>query len=182
MTRAAAFLDRDGTIVEEADYLADPDGVVLVPGAVEAIRSLRAAGLAVVVVTNQSGIARGLYTVDDYHAVAARLDQMLAAEDALPDATYFCPCHPDFDGPCGCRKPHTLMYETAADELDLDLPASYYVGDKITDVQPGLRLGGRSFLVRTGYGRAHEPEVPDGVEVVDDVSAAAAKIVASQRR
>ncbi|MEM7417848.1 MAG: HAD-IIIA family hydrolase [Gemmatimonadota bacterium] len=182
MTRAAAFLDRDGTILEEAHYLADPDDVVLIPGVVAAIRSLCDAGLAVVVVTNQSGIARGKYTVSDYEAVAARLDRILEAEGVRFDATYYCPCHPDISGPCDCRKPKTGMYETASQELGLDLRSSFYVGDKASDVQPGLALGGRSFLVRTGYGRAHEPEVPDGVEVVDDLPAAAAKIVASRRR
>lgn len=180
--RPAVFLDRDGTVIAEADYLADPDGVELVPGAAEAIRRLRTAGFAVVVVTNQSGIARGLYEESDYHAVARRLDGLLADRGARPDATYYCPHHPDFTGPCECRKPGTGLYRRAARELDLDLGASFYVGDKPTDVEPARILGGTGILVRTGYGAAAESEVPDGVEVVDDVVSAADLVLADGRR
>ncbi len=181
MSRPAAFLDRDGTIVQEAHYLADPDRVVLVPGAVDAIRSLQEAGFAVVVVTNQSGIAKEMYTIDDYHAVAARLRAMLAAEGVAVEATHFCPHHPDVM-PCDCRKPDTGMYEAAAEELDLSVEDSFYVGDKITDVLPAITLGGRGILVRTGYGKEFEDQVPAEVVVADDLPAAAAEIVASTRR
>lgn len=175
--RPAVFLDRDGTVIQEREYLADPAGVRLVPGAAEAIRRLRAAGYAVVIVTNQSGIARGLYRESDYRAVAARLDTMLARAGARPDGTYHCPHHPDLTGPCPCRKPGTGMHRRAAEELGLDLAASVYVGDKPTDVEPGLALGGRGVLVRTGYGRESEAEVPPEVWVVDDLPAAAALIL-----
>src|SRR5690606_8900051 len=104
MTRAAVFLDRDGTIIEEAHYLADPDKVVLVPGAVEALRSLRASGWLLVVVTNQSGIARGLYSEQDFRAVQHRLETLLEAGGVSLDRVLFCPHHPDFDGACECRK------------------------------------------------------------------------------
>jgi D-glycero-D-manno-heptose 1,7-bisphosphate phosphatase len=166
-------MDRDGTIIREEKYLADPDGVMLIPGTVEALRSLREAGFALVVVTNQSGISRGLYTLDDYHAVAARLDQLLEAEGVKPDATRFCPHHPDATGPCDCRKPGTGMHRDAAGTLGLDPARSFYIGDRIRDVQPARELGGRGILVRTGYGRREEADAEDDFTVVDDIGQAA---------
>lgn len=175
--RRAVFLDRDGTVIVEADYLDDPAGVELVPGAGRAIRRLRDAGLAVVVVTNQSGIARGLYGLDDYRAVAARLDARLAELGAPVDGTYFCPHHPDFTGPCACRKPGPGMYRRAARELDLALEGSWYVGDKPTDVLPALRFGGRGILLRTGHGADPEVRAPEGVERAADIVEAVDRIL-----
>lgn len=177
--RPAVFIDRDGTLISERHYLAEPDGVHLVPGAVEALRRLRAAGFALVVVTNQSGIARGLYTLDDYRAVAARLDEVLEGAGVPLDGTRFCPHHPDVTGPCACRKPGTGMYLDAAGELDLDPEASWYVGDKVTDVLPALELRGRGILVRSGYGGEAEAGAPPAVSVVDDFAAAADLILRS---
>lgn len=176
--RPAVFVDRDGTLIVERDYLADPAGVRLVDEAVEALGSLRDAGFALVVVTNQSGIARGLYRLEDYHAVAQRLDAVLGLAGVPMDGTYFCPHHPDYTGPCSCRKPGVGMYVQAAGELGLDLQASWYVGDKITDVLPALALGGQGILVRSGYGRDLEASAPRGVTVVDDLSAASGLILA----
>lgn len=177
--RAAVFLDRDGTLIQEADYLADPDGVVLIEGVIEALRRLRAAGFTLVVVTNQSGIARGLYDESDYRAVAARLDRVLEAAGVAVDATYHCPHHPDHSGACECRKPGLGMHRRAARDLGLDLRRSVYVGDKLTDVLPAEETGGRGYLVRTGYGGRVEPSaVPEGVEIVDDLSAAVDHILA----
>jgi D-glycero-D-manno-heptose 1,7-bisphosphate phosphatase len=179
--RGAVFVDRDGTLMVERYYLADPDGVRLVPGSVKALSALREAGFALVVVTNQSGLARGLYSLDDYRAVARRLDQLLSDAGAPVDATYYCPHHPDVTGPCDCRKPDTGMYVRAATELGLDLADSWYVGDKVTDVLPAGSLGGRGIMVRTGYGREQEGDAPPGVAVVDDLAAAASLILADQR-
>jgi D-glycero-D-manno-heptose 1,7-bisphosphate phosphatase len=176
--RAAVFLDRDGTVVEERDYLADPAHVRLLPGAGNAIRRLRGAGLPVVLVTNQSGIARGLYRLEDYRAVQARVEELLHAEDADVDATFYCPHHPDFTGPCDCRKPGPGMYRAAGRELSLAPERSWFVGDKVTDVRPASLFGGRGILVRTGYGREEEGRAPEGVVVVDDLSAAADVILA----
>lgn len=175
--RRAIFLDRDGTVMIERDYVSDPDLVSLVPGAATAIKRFKEAGYAVVLVTNQSGIARGMYTEDDYRAVAARLDALLAAEDASPDATFYCPHHPDFTGPCTCRKPGTDMYRWAADRLGLSLADSVYVGDKISDVLPGVALGGRSILVLTGHGVSERGLLPAGVAVAEDLLGAAALIL-----
>ncbi len=171
------FLDRDGTLILERDYLADPEGVEPIPGALEALATLRSAGFALVIVTNQSGIARGLYGEAEYEAVTTRLLEILEDAGAAVDAVYHCPHHPDLTGPCPCRKPATGMHERAAADLDIDLAASWYVGDKRSDVLPAIALGGRGILVRTGYGREEEPSVPDGVDVEDDLAAAARRIV-----
>jgi D-glycero-D-manno-heptose 1,7-bisphosphate phosphatase len=170
--RPAVFLDRDGTVIADADYLADPARLTLIPGADAAIRRLRDAGFPVIVVTNQSGIARGLYSEADYHAVAARLDEVLRGSGAPADATYFCPHHPDFDGPCECRKPGTGLYLRAAREHGLDPAASWYVGDKLSDVLPARSLGGQGILVRTGYGAESEDRLPPGFRVADDLAGA----------
>jgi len=178
----AVFVDRDGTLLVERHYLSDPAGVELIPGAAAALARLRELGYALVVVTNQSGIALGRYSLADYRGVAARVDQILADKGVPADGTYFCPHHPDVTGPCPCRKPGTGMYVQAAGELGLDLARSWYVGDKVTDVLPAMSLGGRGVLVRTGYGREHEDDVPAGVSVVDDLGAAARLIAESGGR
>ena len=145
--RAAVFLDRDGTIVRDTHYLARPDDVELLPGAAAAIRRLNERAIPVVVVTNQSGIARGYLTAGDYELVRLRLDALLAAAGAHVDATYHCPHHPDVTGPCDCRKPGTLLYERAAAEHGLDLGRSLFVGDRWRDVAPALAFGARGVLV-----------------------------------
>jgi len=116
MTRAV-FLDRDGTIVEDNGFLHEPGKVKLLPGAAAAIRCLNQAGYLVVVVTNQSGIARGLYTTEEYTAVQRRLGELLTAHGAVIDGSYFCPHHPQFTGPCECRKPGTKLFRDANDAL-----------------------------------------------------------------
>ncbi len=176
--RPAVFLDRDGTVVEEVKYLADPARVVLIPGALEALAALRAAGYALVVVTNQSGIARGFFSEEDYHAVARRLDELLAGAGLVLDATHFCPHHPEISGACDCRKPATGLHRKAAEELGLDLTRSYFVGDRVLDLLPALELGGEGILVRTGYGRREEEELPAVFVAVDDLLHAAGWILA----
>lgn len=177
--RPAVFVDRDGTIIAEKSYLADPARVELIPGSAEALRRLRDAGFALVVVTNQSGIARGLYGEEDYAAVAARLDEILAEYGAVPDETRYCPHHPDVTGPCDCRKPDTGMHRRAAERLGLDPARSYFVGDKVSDVLPSGVLNGQGILVRTGYGSEQESAVPEGTWVVDDLADAARRILAA---
>lgn len=170
--RPAVFLDRDGTLIEEKVYLADPEGVVLMPQVTDALKALREAGYALVIVTNQSGIARGLYAESDYRAVADMLEELLRAAGAPVDLTLYCSHHPDFGEPCRCRKPGTGMHLAAAKALGLSLKDSYYVGDKVADVLPAQELGGTGVLVRTGYGVDEESQAPDGVVVVDDLMAA----------
>jgi D-glycero-D-manno-heptose 1,7-bisphosphate phosphatase len=170
--RPAVFVDRDGTIMAERAYLADPAGVELVPGACEALAELRDAGFALVIVTNQSGIARGLYAESDYHAVASRLAEVLAEGRVVIDRTEFCQHHPEVTGPCACRKPGTGMHLRAAAVLSLDPARSYYVGDKATDVLPAIELGGQGILVRTGYGLEHEAKISAAMWVADDLCGA----------
>lgn len=166
----AVFLDRDGTIIDEKEYISDPADVSLLPGAGAALRALQDAGHPLIVVTNQSGIARGFYTEDDFHAVQARVEHELAEHGVWLSAVMYCPHHPDATGPCDCRKPGLAMYRRAADALGVDLAAAAYVGDKVSDVVPATLTGGRGFLVRTGYGAAQAAAVPAGVRVVEDLA------------
>ncbi len=152
--RRALFADRDGTLIHDAHYLRDPSQVALLPGAADFLRAFAEAGWALVVVTNQSGIAQGIVTEADYRAVKDRLDALLAEAGVLLDLTKHCPHHPDVTGPCACRKPGTLMYEEAAEALGLDLAGSVYVGDRWRDVAPALAKRGRGFLIRS-------PDTPD---------------------
>jgi D-glycero-D-manno-heptose 1,7-bisphosphate phosphatase len=145
--RRAVFLDRDGTIIEDTGYVADPAAVRLLPGAAGAIARLNQAGLPVIVVTNQSGIARGLFDEAGYAATVRRLDELLAAAGARLDGRYHCPHHPNFTGPCECRKPGLLLYRRAAADHGLDLARSWWVGDRLHDVLPAERLDGRGLLV-----------------------------------
>jgi histidinol-phosphate phosphatase family protein len=145
--RGAVFLDRDGTIIEDTGFVAQPAAVRLLPGAAGAIARLNRARIPAIVVTNQSGIARGLLDEAAYAAVSRRLDALLAAEGARLDADYHCPHHPDFTGPCECRKPGPLLYRMAAADHGLHLTDSWWVGDRMRDVAPAERLGGRGILI-----------------------------------
>jgi histidinol-phosphate phosphatase family protein len=147
--RPAVFLDRDGTINVDTHYLRRPEDVELVPGAAEAIARLNAAGIPVIVVSNQSGIGRGLLTRAEYEAVRARIEELLARAGARVDATYICPHAPSLEGEaiCECRKPGTLLFRTAASEHAIDLRRSTFIGDRWRDVSPALELGARGILV-----------------------------------
>lgn len=145
--RPAVFLDRDGTIIRDEQYLADPDRVAPIAGASDAIARLRAAGYVIVVITNQSGVARGLITLPQYDAVRARTDSAFAAAGAALDATYMCPHHPALTGPCDCRKPGLELYTRAARDLGLDLRGSILVGDRWRDIAAAPALGARGVLV-----------------------------------
>jgi D-glycero-D-manno-heptose 1,7-bisphosphate phosphatase len=153
--QGAVFLDRDGTIVHDPGFLHEPAGVQLLPGAGEAIARLNHAGLIVVTVSNQSGIARGHYDAAAYDAVQRRLDELLAAHDARLDAAYFCPHYPPVSGPCRCRKPGVQLFEQARDALGIDFGRSWWIGDRVSDVAPARELGGRGVLVLTGEGARH---------------------------
>jgi len=142
-----AFLDRDGTIIHDFHFVDRPEDVLLIPGAGRAIRRLNEAKLPVMVISNQSGIARGFFTIADYERVQARMAELLAAEGAHIDGAYVCPHHPDISGHCRCRKPGTLLFERAAVEHGLDVTRSGFAGDRYRDVQPGVMLGGLAILV-----------------------------------
>lgn len=156
-SRPALLLDRDGTLIVEAEYLADPNRVELLPGAAAAVARANDAGVPVVVVTNQSGVARGFFPESRIAEVHARLVELLAAESARVDAFYHCPHHPDGTVPeyriaCDCRKPKPGMLLAAARDLGLDLARSWMVGDKLDDLRAGAAAGCGPVLVRTGYG------------------------------
>ena len=176
MARPAAFLDRDGTIIAERNYITDPDDVLVLDGAAAGLRALRDAGYLLVVVTNQSGIARGLVTPAQYEAVNGRMVELLRTDGIELDGVYYCPHHPDYTGPCPCRKPATGLHEQAARELGIDLTRSVYIGDKRSDVEPAESLGGTGILVRTGHGSAQASALPAGVAVAEDLAAAAALV------
>lgn len=156
--RPAAFLDRDGTVIRDASYVRDPDDVELLPGASAAIRRLNDAGVAVIIVTNQSGIARGFLDEDDYERVRRRLDALLTADGAVVEATYMCPHHPDFSGPCDCRKPGLALYRQAIAEHGLDATRSLFAGDRWRDVAPSTTLGGLGILLDVASTPPHDLE------------------------
>jgi D-glycero-D-manno-heptose 1,7-bisphosphate phosphatase len=148
--RAAVFLDRDGTLVEDPGYLNDPARVHLLPGAGEAAASLKRAGYLLIIVTNQSGIARGLITPAQYEAVAGRTAELLAQAGGAPDAQYHCPHLPEISGACECRKPGLLLYRQAIEQFGIDPARSWWVGDRISDLLPGITLGGRVIGIGPG--------------------------------
>jgi histidinol-phosphate phosphatase family protein len=172
--RRAAFVDRDGTVIEERGDLGDPAEVYLLPGAAESLRRLRASGLAVVLVTNQSGIARGIFSLDQFQAVQQRMFDLLEEAGASLDEVYFCPHHPDHTGDCDCRKPAAGMYKRAAAALSVDLARSFYVGDRWRDVAVTEEVGGIPFLVRTG---AAGQGAPPNTDTVADLSEATDRIL-----
>lgn len=148
--RRALFLDRDGTIITDEHYLNDATRVRLVPGSATSIARANALGILIVIVTNQSGIGRGIITQTQYEAVAARVHELLREEGAHIDATYYCPDLPDVADDISCRKPGTRMYRMAAAEHGIDLTRSAYIGDKWRDVHPALATGGFGVLVPNG--------------------------------
>ncbi|MCK4415473.1 MAG: HAD-IIIA family hydrolase, partial [Candidatus Eisenbacteria sp.] len=150
--RPALFLDRDGTLVELVPYLRDPGQVRLVAGAADALRRAAQAGYRIVVISNQAGIARGLFGREEVEGVHAAITEQLARGGGVVDRFYFCPHHPEFDGVCQCRKPAPGMLQLAARELALDLGASTMIGDTRADLAAGEAAGCRSILVETGYG------------------------------
>jgi D-glycero-D-manno-heptose 1,7-bisphosphate phosphatase len=174
--RGAVFLDRDGTLVRDPGYLHDPALVVLLPGVIEGLRALAQARWPLVVASNQSGIARGLFGPGAFHSVMARIEELLAPHGVRFAGVYYCPHHPDFTGPCGCRKPGVELFQRAARELGLDLGASWFVGDKVQDAEPALRLGGRGVLLGDPGSQDADRARDLGVAVAPDLVAAAALI------
>lgn len=145
----AALLDRDGTLIVDHHYLNDPARVELLPGAAEAIRRLAQAGIPSIVCTNQSGIARGAISLEQYRAVRRRVEELLAAEGAALLDTFSCPHHPEITGPCACRKPETGLYERAAALHRLDLSRCLYAGDRYRDVAACTVYHGRGIFVES---------------------------------
>jgi D-glycero-D-manno-heptose 1,7-bisphosphate phosphatase len=152
--KRGVFLDRDGTIIQERGYLSNPEAIELVPGASRAIRLINRLGLQAVVVSNQSGVARGYFPASTVEEIDRRLRLLLEQEGAFLDGMYYCPHLPNAG--CACRKPEPGMLQTAAEELQIDLPGSYLAGDKAADIEAIHRVGGKGILVLTGYGREEQ--------------------------
>jgi len=180
-TKPAFFLDRDGVIIEEVHYLCDPSQVRPIAGSAAAVAQLNRLGIPVVVVTNQAGVAHGYFPESQVAAVHQRVDELLAAEGAFVDRYYYCPHHPlascrRYRVACECRKPRPGMLLSAAQQLGLDLKRSYLVGDKLSDLEAGVRAGCRVILVHTGYGsstvQSLDQFAPERVEVAADLAQA----------
>jgi D-glycero-D-manno-heptose 1,7-bisphosphate phosphatase len=155
--RPAIFLDRDGVVIEDANYVGTRDRVRLIPGSADAIAALNRAGWPVVIVTNQAGVAKGLFSAAAVEEVHSHIAAHLATFGAKITAFYFCPHHPEgeieaYRTACECRKPQPGMLRKAATEHQLDLEASWMVGDRVSDLEAGAAVGARTILVRTGYG------------------------------
>jgi D-glycero-D-manno-heptose 1,7-bisphosphate phosphatase len=171
--KRAVFLDRDGTINIEKDYLYQAAEFEFIAGVPEAIRLLNRAGFVVVVVTNQSGVARGYYTEEDVEILHRHIARELEQADAHVDTWLYCPHHPSGRGsyalPCDCRKPLPGMLKNAASRYDIDLQNSIMIGDKRADIEAGLAAGCRTILVRTGYGAEEEQYVSPQTTVCEDL-------------
>lgn len=171
----ALFLDRDGTLIVEKHYLRTPEGVELVPGVSDALRLAKEHGFLLVVVTNQAGIGRGIYTLEDYLAVEARVNELFEADGIVMDGTYYCPHHPDHG--CWCRKPAPGMLEQAVAELGIDIANSVMIGDRETDILAGKNAGvGRTVLVKTGHGE-NEAATTSADFVACDILEAALNVI-----
>jgi len=183
--KPAVFLDRDGTLIEDVGYLDRLDRIALFPWTVDAIRALNRSGLVVVVITNQSGIARGFFTEAFVEETHHRLGALVAAGGAHIDAYYYCPHHPDgsveaYRRHCDCRKPASGLVEKAVRDLGLDPARSFVVGDKWLDVGLARSVGARGILVRTGTGAAEEARPQPGVStdaIVDNLIGAVSWIL-----
>ncbi len=158
MGHKAVFLDRDGTINEEVGYVNHLDRFILLPRVGKAIRTLNQNGFKVVVVTNQSGVARGYFPESLVHLVHQKMKDLLRKEGAHLDGIYYCPHHPEaselaYRQKCRCRKPNPGLIEKAVEDLGIDCSQSYLVGDRGKDIEFGHRIGVKTILVLTGYGR-----------------------------
>lgn len=163
----AVFLDRDGTINEEKDYLHRIEDFEFIPGASVAIRRLREAGFLVIVVTNQSGVARGYYTLEDVAILHRHMQRVLESTGAAVDGIYVCPHHPvegvgEYRRECDCRKGRPGMLLRAAEEHGVDLRRSYMIGDKVADIEAGEMAGCLPLMVLTGYGEKESARIPSG--------------------
>ena len=185
--RTAVFIDRDGTLIDEVGYLDRVERVALYPWSIDAVRAFNRAGIRVVLLSNQSGVARGFFTEAVVQGVHDHIARLLGAGGARIDAYYYCPHHPDGKVPeyarvCDCRKPKRGLVDRAARELGIEPARSFVVGDRWLDVELARTIGGRGLLVRTGYGQAEETRPREGLTadaVTDNLIGAASWILRS---
>ncbi len=189
--QGALFVDRDGTLIVDKHFLSDPDQIEFEDGSVEALMRAQELGLKIVIISNQSGVARGLFDLSTVERVNARLIEMLAKRGVSVDALYYCPHYPqgrvrEFAITCDCRKPAPGMLEEAAQQLGIDLRRSYVIGDKLDDVYLGYTSPVRAFMVRSGKGAAEEQRLRNycingGVKLFDNLAAAVTYIEEDRR-
>ncbi len=152
MQHRALFLDRDGTINVEKEFIADPDDVELIPGAATGLFLAATHGFKLFVISNQSGVARGLLTDEDVARVNERLTELLVREGVHLDGVEYCAHYPDITGPCDCRKPERGMIDRVLERFDIDLKRSFVIGDRVLDVELARNIGAKAIMVMTGYG------------------------------
>lgn len=181
MRYSAAFLDRDGTIIRDRGYPDDPSRVELLPGVEVALALLNARAIPVVVVTNQSGIGRGLYEEEDFWNVEREMERRLAVRGCAVDDVRFCPHDPGREPPCACRKPGLALYQEVAEARGIRLSEALFVGDRLHDVLPALEVGGTGILLHSG-GAGSEESVPEGVLRADDLREAVRMALDLDRR
>lgn len=167
----AVFLDRDGTIIEDLDYLNSPKQIKFIPGAIEAIKKLTSAGYKIIIISNQSAVARGLLTEDMLQTIDKIIHKTVLHGGGHIDGSYYCPHHPEhgiypYKQECECRKPHSGLIKRAAREHALDLSASFLVGDKVSDIETGKRVGIKTVFVLTGHGREEQSLLKEAPEQV----------------
>lgn len=185
MTTRAVFIDRDGTLIEEAGYLNHLDRLKFFPYSVDAVRQLNRAGFMVVVITNQAGVARGIVPAAFLETAHRHISAVLSAGGARVDHYYHCPHHPDgivegLNIQCDCRKPGAGLWRQAASDIGIDLASSYSIGDRWRDVQAARAAGTRAVMVRTGYGRSEEARPKAGLtadEITDNLAGAVSWIL-----
>jgi D-glycero-D-manno-heptose 1,7-bisphosphate phosphatase len=171
-TNAAVFFDRDGTLNEDVGYLSRLDQLSIYPGSFEAVRRVNAAGMKAIVITNQSGVARGYFEEEFLTVVHRRMREILADQKAFIDGFYYCPHHPTegtgvYRRQCDCRKPESGMLMLASEELGVDLAQSYIIGDHFSDIEAARRVSAKGILVRTGHG---ELEIPKAGHLADFIA------------
>ncbi|MBW2182988.1 MAG: HAD family hydrolase [Deltaproteobacteria bacterium] len=168
--KGAVFMDRDGTISEEVGYLNELDQLRLIPKSVEAIKLINESGLMAIVITNQSGVARGYFTEEMVHRVHEKMEKLLDERDVHLEGIYYCPHHPEgvvesYRKTCNCRKPASGLLKKASKDHGIDLAASYIVGDKLIDIELAYKVGAKGILVLTGYGKDELEKINDVPEI-----------------
>ena len=157
----AIFLDRDGVINKEVGYLSSPDKFDFIDGTIEALKTLKQKGFLLIIITNQAGIARGYYSVENLSNIHKKMNDILQQNEIILDGIYYCPHHPDFTGSCDCRKPKPGMMLKAKDKFNIDMKNSFMVGDTLNDIKAGLNANCKTVLVLTGYGAEEQKKIGD---------------------
>ncbi|MFX0032337.1 MAG: D-glycero-beta-D-manno-heptose 1,7-bisphosphate 7-phosphatase [Promethearchaeota archaeon] len=158
-TNKAIFLDRDGVINEEVSHLSDPDNFKFIEGSIEAIRILKNLGYLLIVITNQAGIARGYFSEETLNEIHNKMKRILYENNLKLDDIFYCPHHPDFTGPCNCRKPNPGMILKAKEIYNINLRESFMVGDTLKDIETGIAAECQTVLVLTGYGKEEREKI-----------------------